>query len=123
MSLNYYEYREIISNNLIAFIRAKGYSKLSLSKLTGISRPTIDQILKGESPNQTIYNSQIAKINETFDLPEDYLITAVPVASTPPPLTYAYSDHGNDYEKSDVAKEALFGLDSILDVYSMYLNK
>lgn len=123
MSLNFYDYRETISKNLIAFIRSRGYSKLSLSKLTEISRPTIDLILKGESPNQTIYNSQIAKINETFDLPEDYFITAIPVAVTPPPLAYAYSDHGNDHERSDLAKEALFGLDCILDVYSMYLKK
>lgn len=121
MTINYFEHQKTISKNLTAFIRVKGYSKLSLSKLTGISRPTIDQILKSESPNPTTYNAQILKINQTFDLPEDYFITAQTTPSISLPLAYAYSDHGNGVEKSEKTKELLEGLDNILDIYSMYV--
>jgi len=97
----------------------KGYSKLSLSKLTGISRPTIDQILEGESPNQTNYNAQISKIIQTFHLPDNYFIIARVAPSLPP--AYAYSDHGIGVEQSPQAKELLEGLDNVLDIYSMYV--
>lgn len=122
MSLNFFEYQEVIAKNLLAFIRSKGYSKLSLSKLTDISRPTIDQILKGDSPNPTTFNSQIKKINQAFELPDDYLITDIPIVVTTAPLAYAYSDRGSDQEKSPLSIELLDGLDNILDVFSMYMK-
>ncbi|MGO0063318.1 helix-turn-helix domain-containing protein [Brevibacillus fluminis] len=121
MSINFFEHQKTIAKNLLTFIRVKGHSKLSLSKLTGISRPTIDQLLKGESPSQTTYNGQIAKINQTFELPDDYFITAQSTPSLTHPLAYAYSDHRVGMEKSEKAKELLEGLDNVLDIYSMYV--
>lgn len=105
----------------MTFLRLKGFSKLSLSKLTEISRPTIDQIIKGESPNPKQYNSQIAKINKTFDLQDDYFINST-ISFTPPPARYAYSDHGSVEEKSPEVKELLDGLDNVLDIYALYLK-
>lgn len=122
MNINFFEHQETIAKNLLTFIRLKGFSKLSLNKQTGISRPTIDQILKAESPNPTIYNAQIAKINETFDLPRDYFLKSPEISLTPSRPAYAFSDHGTDTERSSTAKELLDGLDNILDIYSMYLK-
>jgi hypothetical protein len=34
MSLNFFDHRETITKNLVTFLRQKGYSKLSLSKLS-----------------------------------------------------------------------------------------
>ncbi len=68
MIYNYFDFRELIAKNLLSFLSQRGYSKLSFSKLTDISRPTIDQILKGESPSPKQYNSQITKINEMLHL-------------------------------------------------------
>lgn len=120
MSINFFDHRQTIAKNLIAFLRFKGYSKLSFSKLTGISRPTIDQILKGESPSPAIYNSQLTKINQAFDFSEDYLVKAQATPIPSPPPTYAYSDRRVG-EKSPQAQELLEGLDNILDIYSMYV--
>lgn len=121
MSINFFEHQTTIAKNLVTFIRLKGYSKLTFSKLTNISRPTIDQILRGESPNPSRYNDQIAKINQTFRLPDDYFITSQAIPSLSRPLGYAYSDHGTSVEKSKQTKELLDGLDNILDIYSMYV--
>ncbi|MEK3875675.1 XRE family transcriptional regulator [Paenibacillus sp. FSL M7-0420] len=121
MSINYFEHRETIAKNVVNFLRLKGFSKLSLSKQTGISRPTIDQIIKGESPSPKQYNSQIEKINHAFALPEDYFITSrIPLSSAPP--AYAYSDHGAGSAKDPMVRELLDGLDNILDIYSLYLR-
>lgn len=121
MTINYFEHRETIAKNLVNFLRLRGFSKLSLSKQTGISRPTIDQIIKGESPSPKQYNSQIVKINHAFELPEDYFITSrISFPEAPP--AYAYSDHGGGAAKDPVVRELLDGLDNILDIYSLYLR-
>jgi transcriptional regulator with XRE-family HTH domain len=120
--VNYYEHQNLIAQNLITFIRLKGYSKLSFSKLTGISRPTLDQILKGDSPNQTTYNTQISRINEALNLKEDFFLKTQPLTVASPVVTYAFSDHGVEAKRSMQAKELLDGLDNILDIYSMYMK-
>lgn len=74
MSLNFLDHRETIAKNLVTFIRMKGYSKLTFSKLSGISRITIDRIMKGGSFESEQYNRQIEKINKAFDLPNNYFI-------------------------------------------------
>ncbi|AIQ38007.1 transcriptional regulator with XRE-family HTH domain [Paenibacillus sp. PastF-3] len=119
MSLNFFDHREIIAKNLVTFLRQKGYSKLSLSKLTDISRATIDQIIKGKCLNSMEYNKQIEKINITFELSDNYFIT--PLISINP-ITYTYSDQCADPEKSTEVKELLDGLNNVLDIYSLYLK-
>ncbi|OMD04122.1 hypothetical protein MKX34_28930 [Paenibacillus sp. FSL R5-0636] len=119
MSLNFYDYREMIAKNLVTFLRLKGYSKLSLSKLSDISRPIIDQIIKGESFDSQLYNKQIEKINKTFDLPDNYFITS---HSSMTPTTYTYSDQYVHSERTPEVKELLDGLYNILDIYSLYLK-
>ncbi|WP_313640562.1 hypothetical protein [Paenibacillus sp.] len=119
MSLNFFDHRETIAENLVSFLRLKGYSKLSLSKLTYIDRTTIDQIFKGEGLNSKQYNTQIIKINKTFDLPEDYFTSSrSPILSTIT-NTCVHQDAGS--EKSAEVNELLCGLNNILDIYSLYL--
>ncbi|WP_313640589.1 hypothetical protein [Paenibacillus sp.] len=96
MSLNFFDHRELIAKNLVTFLRLKGYSKLSMSKQSDISRPIIDQIIKGESLDSKQYNKQIEKINKTFELPDNYFITS---HSSITPTTYTYSDHYVDSKK------------------------
>ena len=56
-----YNLQNIIGENLLIFLRLNGYTKSSLAKMTGISRPTINQILEGKSPNPKIYEEQIRR--------------------------------------------------------------
>lgn len=122
MSINYFEHKESIAANLTMYIRLKGYSKLSFSKLTGISRPTIDQILKSESPNQTTYNDQINRINESLGLEKEYFLVEQSIALPSSQTSYAYSDRGTSKDRNKSAQELLDGLDNVLDIYSMYLK-
>lgn len=61
MTTNYFEHQETIAKNLILFIWEKGYSRLSLSKLTSIERPSIDHILSGENADE-----QVTELNNSF---------------------------------------------------------
>ncbi|MDO3411325.1 helix-turn-helix domain-containing protein [Saccharibacillus sp. CPCC 101409] len=120
--INYFEYQDSIAKNLLDFIRLNGYSKLSFSKLTGISRPTIDRILRAESPNPTVYNDQIDRINTAFNLNEKYFLTAQTSAFYSSAPAYAFSDHGTQVERSWQAGELLDGLDNMLDIFSMHMK-
>ncbi|MEK4290417.1 hypothetical protein [Paenibacillus sp. FSL P4-0502] len=117
MNLNFFDHRETIAKNLITFLRMKGYSKLSFSKLTDISRPTVDLILKGEGLEYEQYNKQIGKIINIFDLPDNYLIN--PFISLAPTTNNCSNDF-LDSERESQVKELLDGLDNILDIYSLY---
>lgn len=114
MPVNYFVHKETVVKNLISFMRLKGYSRLSLSKLSGIERPAVDQILNGQNANELVFNSQIMQINQTFDLPDDYFLTTQieSISSVPLGIT----------ERNAEAQELLDGLDNILDIYSIYVK-
>ncbi|MGG4219441.1 helix-turn-helix transcriptional regulator [Paenibacillus jamilae] len=114
MRTGFYEYKEIITQNLIVFIRLRGYSKLSLSKQTGLSRLTIDHILNGEITNPSVYNSNIEKIIQTFDLPNDYFLINQNDQISFAPKTYS--------QQSLTVQELFDGLDNVMDIFSMYLK-
>lgn len=120
MSVNFFDHRETIAENLVSFLRLKGCSKLSFAKITDIDRSTIDHILKGDVFNSKQYNTYIIKINKTFDLSEDYFITSR--SSINPTIINTYSDHDAGSEKNAEVKELLCGLNDILDIYSLYLK-
>jgi hypothetical protein len=114
MAVDFFEYREIITSNLLMFIRHKGYSKLSFSKVTGVPRFAVDQILKGEEIGGFEYNAHIQKVIQVFDLPDDYFLAKHTSLLPQVPIVYS--------ERSNEAQILLDGLDNILDIYSMYLK-
>lgn len=64
MAANDFKEQETVAKNLIAFMRQKGYSRLSLSKLSGIPRTVIDQLLNSGITDESVYNLQIERIND-----------------------------------------------------------
>jgi hypothetical protein len=72
---NYFEYRELISLSIKAFMNNKGYSRKSLSVLTEIDRTDIQNILEINIDDSVLYNQQIEKIITKFNLEKDYFLT------------------------------------------------
>lgn len=114
MTEDFFENREIITSNLLVFIRQKGYSKLSFSKVTGIPRLAVDQLLNGEHINALDYNEHIYKVTQVFEIPVGYLLTKYTYLFPTTPMVHS--------ERSQDAQVMLDGLDNILDIYSMYLK-
>lgn len=118
MGVNYYNHQQNVAENLKAFMRKKGYSKQTLSKLTDVPRPAIDQLLLkgGENLAKSTYNTYILQINQRFNFMEEDLLklTLMPNLSPSPPA---------QTERSALAQEALDGLEQILDVFSLYYKK
>lgn len=119
-----FENRDRIAENIVLFMRSKGYSKMSLHKLTGISRPTIDKLLKGESPNPTELAKQITKLSDTFQLDLNvFLRDPANKTSSNVAVSYQYSDRAARHpgvERTQLTKELLQDLDNLLDIASLY---
>lgn len=114
MSIDYFEYQENVATNLVLFMRKMGYSRLSLSKLTGIPRGAIDQIINCDYITESDFNLYIEAINQAFDLPVESLLDAREDSSTPTRIEYS--------ARSPEAQELIDGLHNILDIYSLYLK-
>lgn len=115
MTANYYENQDTIAKNLIAFMREKGYSRLTLSKLSGIDRTEINQILSSRNGDESVYSSQMKQINQTFGLPDGYLLTSIQIDTFSPTAIV-------NNERSELAQELFDDLENLLDVYSMYIK-
>ncbi|WP_340392858.1 hypothetical protein [Paenibacillus sp. FSL E2-0190] len=108
--VNHFDHQEIIATNLRLFIREEGYSRLSFSKVTGVPRTAVDQLLSGINNNVSEYNALIERIVLRFSLPNDYFLKEI---ATPKPPAVKLSSE---------AQKLMDGLENILDIYSMYLD-
>lgn len=109
MTMNYFIHQETIVKNLISFMREKGYSRLSLSKLTDVPRSAIDELLSVWSGDASEYNSLFERIRSRFDLPIDYFTKEVALPQSSAIIL------------SPEVQELRHGLENVLDIYSMYI--
>ncbi|MDR3541971.1 MAG: hypothetical protein P4L69_13530 [Desulfosporosinus sp.] len=68
-----YEQRSIINENLLRYIRAKGYSKRSFALLINIERQILDSFISGDL-KQTEYESCLKFITNALQKPFDYFL-------------------------------------------------
>jgi hypothetical protein len=57
-----FENRKLIGKNILNIIKDNGYTKSSFSRLTNISRPTLDKLIKGEVDSLATFKTHIQKI-------------------------------------------------------------
>lgn len=117
-----YNRRNLIGQNLLTYIRMKGYSKSSFAKLTEISRPTLNQIFSGESPNGTHYNEQIEKISRKLKLPLEYFLKTPRIELEPwQQPVIQYSDRAREAKRDEGTQELLDDLDHLMSIAALYL--
>ncbi|MEX2462559.1 MAG: hypothetical protein WD469_14895 [Paenibacillaceae bacterium] len=122
MVISYFENQDLILKRIIALMRLNGHSRMSMCKITGISRPYIDLILNANFPNPTIYNDQINKIKESFNLNDDYFLKEQTLSKTPVKSDNDSLNHEVDYVRTNRVKELFEGLENVLDIYSSILK-
>lgn len=118
-----YDNRHKIGVNLLDFIKDNGYTKSSVSKLTGISRPTIDKLIKGEIDNNTTLKSHIDKIVMTFNINLEELTNYKHLELENSDRMVASNNAPEEYEVSDKAKKMFAILNDIVDLYEVYDNR
>lgn len=121
-----FQYRKTIGENLLHFIRMKGYSRISFSKMTEISRSSLDRILKGKSTNATIFLQQMTKITETLDLPIDYFKNGIMMQPEISPMVKNHSSDlvtVNKRGSTPQVQELLQDLDNIMELAAIYFKR
>ena len=69
-----FDNRKSIGPKLLEIMKSKGHTKVSFSKLTGISRPTLNSLFKGETDSKTTFTTHITKIIETVNITLEEII-------------------------------------------------
>ena len=118
-----FENRKLIGENILNIIKGNGYTKSSFSRITNISRPTLDKLIKGEVDSLATFKTHIQKILRSQNMNEEQLLNYVPRDKTKKELIFAMSD--NDPENHTLRPNAqeMFGiLEDIVHMCGLYYN-
>ncbi len=118
-----FENRKQIGKNILNIIKDNGYTKSSFSRLTNISRPTLNKLIKGEVDSLTIFKTHIQKILESQNIKGEQLLNYVPKSKTKKELIFALSDNAPGNHVLDPKAKKIFGiLDDIVHMCELYYN-
>ena len=111
--------RERLGGQILQFIKGEGYTKSSFAKMIGLSRPTLNQIIEGKTPNETTFNTQINKILNSIGMQIEDLMNYK--NNNTETMNTVYSDNlPKNHSMSKSAVDTLDILDNILDLYEIY---
>lgn len=115
-----FEQRILVAEKLKICIRDKGYTKVSFSKKTGISRPTLDRLLSGTVDNKNTFERHLQKILPVLKVTVDELLFYSTV-SEQKNIEVVYSlNEPLDYSMNQKAKKQYELLLDILDLCTIY---
>lgn len=104
-----------------SFIRLKGYTLTSFSRLVGISKSTLNEIIEGKISNYDLYLHNMGKITESLNLPLTFF-------EEPPSLKKERWQVSNTKDcssttmRSELAQNLLDDLDELLSIASFYIK-
>ncbi len=118
-----FENRKLIGQNILNIINDKGYTKYSFARLTDISRPTLDKLIKGKVDSFATFKTHIQKILESEDMNEEQLNNYVPKYKMKKELVFALSDNAPENHALNSRAQEMFGiLDDIVHICELYYN-
>jgi transcriptional regulator with XRE-family HTH domain len=118
-----FENRKLIGENILNIIKDNGYTKSSFARLTKISRPTLDKLIKGEVDSLATFKTHVQKILESQNIDEEQLMNYIPRYNTKKELVFALSDNAPDNHALNSNAQEMFGiLDDIVHMYELYYN-
>jgi len=118
-----FENRKLIGKNILSIIKDNGYTKSSFSRLTNISRPTLDKLIKGEVDSLATFKTHVRKILETQGMDGEQLLNYVPKYNTKKELVFALSDNAPESHVLKPNAQEMFGiLEDIVHMCELYYN-
>lgn len=116
-----FENRKLIGENILNIIKDNGYTKSSFSRLTTISRPTLDKLIKGEVDNLSTFRTHISKILKSQDMDAEQLLYYAPRHKEKRDFVFALSDNAPDDHTLTSNAQEMFGiLEDIVHMYELY---
>ncbi|MBE6064985.1 helix-turn-helix domain-containing protein [Clostridium cochlearium] len=116
-----FENRKLIGENILNIIKDNGYTKSSFSRITDISRPTLNELIKGEVNSLATFKTHIQKILESQNMNEEQLLNYVPKSKTKKELIFALSDNAPENHAMKPNAQEMFGiLEDIVHICELY---
>lgn len=116
-----YNNRKVIGENIKKIIGINGYTKSSFSKLSEISRPTLDKIINGTIDSRTTLVNHLCKIINVLNVDLDYLIEFNNEIKENDKMKIAASNSApKDYEMSSEAQEVFKVIYDLIDLCEIY---
>lgn len=118
MTLYPYQIRKEIGQNMIAYIRLRGYTLTSISRLSGISASTLHFIIEGKMSKHDQYHENMIKITESLNLPLTYFLEPLNITRERWQITTTFSST----KRSELAQTLLNDLDELLSIAAFYIK-
>lgn len=118
MTLYPYKIRKEIGQNMIAYIRCKGYMLTSISRLSGISASTLRFIIEGKMSEHDHYHENMIKITESLNLPLTFFLE-------PPTMNrerWQITTTSSSTKRSELAQTLLNDLDELISIAAFYIK-
>ena len=113
-----FEKRNLIAENLKYVLRDKGFTKVSFSKRSNISRPTLDKVLSNQIDSKATFDSHMNKILQALNLSVEELML---YQSQSLKVNAVYSkNEPENYKMSSKATLQYECLMEVLDLCSIY---
>lgn len=118
-----FDQREKLGKNVLELIKDRGYTKSSFSKLTGISRPTLDKIIKGDINNASTFSKHIRKILKTQNMTPEELLEYKSEKNHKEEFLMVASDNAPENHELNVQAKQMFDiLDKVIGLYEVYFT-
>ncbi|WP_342567769.1 XRE family transcriptional regulator [Psychrobacillus sp. FSL K6-4046] len=118
MTLYPYQIRKEIGQNMLSYIRCKGYTLTSISRISGISASTLHFIIEGKMSKHNHYHENMRKITESLNLPLTFFLE-------PPTMNrerWQITTKSSSTKRSELAQTLLNDLDELLSIAAFYIK-
>jgi transcriptional regulator with XRE-family HTH domain len=120
MSKNrFFDNRDMVGKKLADYLRAEGYTKLSFSQLTDISRPTLDKFLSGNVNSESCFEKHFQKILHALNITGDELLEFHRNDKNHNSVVYSKNDPA-EHQPSQKAESQLDLLSDLLTICEIY---
>ncbi|OWZ83360.1 helix-turn-helix domain-containing protein [Natranaerobius trueperi] len=116
-----FENRKTVGRKLWLVIKDNGYTKSSFSKLTGISRPTLNKLIDGDINNLATFENHLQKIFDKQIINADKLLKYSPKYQEKEETKLALSDNApNEHSRNSRAQKMFDILEDIVHLCELY---
>ena len=114
-----FENRTLVASKLKECIKDKGYTKISFSSKSEISRPTLDKLLNGSVDSKATFDRHLQKILKTLNMSVEELIFYS--AKQPVNVEVVYSRNTPvNHQMDETARKEYDLLLDIIDLCAIY---
>ncbi len=115
-----FEQRKLVGEKLKDCIRSSGFTKVSFSKKTDISRPTLDRLLRGTIDNKSTFDRHLQKILDALNLTADQLLSYSPSKETKEVEAVYSLNAPDDYAMDEKTKKQYCLLMDVINLCTIY---